>query len=114
MTPKELATKLNDLLPEDLFEEMTRFMDEGDISSLYEEMAEFDGCRHPENYTSVPYEVEYDLNYTGGSYSGVGQFVTVMSPTNGHEAPLFKKQTGIDPAHIVHFHVTDELYEKDD
>ncbi len=111
MTPKELATKLNELLPESLFEEMTRFMDEGDISSLYEEMAEIDATRHPENYTLVEYEVEYDLNYTGGSYSGVGNFIKIMAVSDGHIPIVFHKQTGYDPRHIIHRTLVNEIYE---
>lgn len=65
MTTKELAIKLNELLPDSLFEELTRFVDEGDIFSLYEEMAEFDANRHPENYTSAVFKVEHDLDYVG-------------------------------------------------
>lgn len=112
MTPRELAIKLNEHLPEPIFEELTRFLEEGDCSSLYEEMAEIDGVRYPEKYCSIPYEVEYDLNYTGGNYSGVGQLITILSPTKGHISSLFQKQTGIDPIHIIHYQVADNVDEE--
>lgn len=54
MNPKELASKLNQHLPEPLFEELTRFIDEGDCYTLYEEMAEIDATRHPANYATIP------------------------------------------------------------
>lgn len=113
MLAKALAEKLNQSLPESLFEELTNFLEEGDVSSLYEEMAEMDAIKHPDKYCHIPYEVEYDLNYTGGNYSSVGRFVTVSSPAMGLVPKLFKQQTGIDPIHIIHYEASDELPEKD-
>lgn len=57
------------------------------------------------------FQVEYDLEYSGGNYSSVGQFALVPEPlaeTLGmNEA--FRQSTGYDPVHIVHYSES-ELY----
>ena len=57
--------------------------------------------------------VEFDLNYGGGNYSGVGTFVlipwSVIRSSESVEA-AFTKHTGHDPAHIIHY-TSDEVYD---
>jgi hypothetical protein len=64
-------------------------------------------------------QFEYDLTYTGGDYSGVGQHVYVpfyvIEPHLGDEKLVrhaFREHTYIDPIHIIHYQV-DQLYTKD-
>ena len=49
--------------------------------------------------------VEYDLKYFGGDYHGYG--ATALMPLDGltdeNLKERFQKQTGHDPAHIVHY-----------
>ena len=51
----------------------------------------------------VSYEVEYDLGYSGGEYSKVGETVVVLAANDDGVEAAFKKKTGHDPVHIVHF-----------
>ena len=53
---------------------------------------------------------EYDLAYTGGNYSGVGQIVLVPADLcrKVGEREAFRQHTNIDPIHIVHY--SNELY----
>lgn len=53
MNEKELAASLNKALPEPVFRELTRFLDEGSIHDLYDAMAEIDSVRHPEDYSDL-------------------------------------------------------------
>lgn len=57
--------------------------------------------------------VEYDLNYHGGDYSGVGRFVYL--PEDGLDddniGQRFQKKTGYGPEHIIHYSF-DELYDE--
>jgi hypothetical protein len=60
------------------------------------------------------FKVEYDQDYTGGNYSGVGDFAMVpvgLAILVGVNQ-AFKEITGEDPIHIVHFN-TDEWYDED-
>ena len=47
--------------------------------------------------------VEYDLSYSGGDYHGSGQYaeLPIKGLTDENLKERFKKQTGIDPVHIV-------------
>ena len=56
-------------------------------------------------------QVEYDPNYTGGDYDGVGQFVLVPTGVKSIEQ-AFERMTGLNRKHIVHY-CPDELYDKD-
>lgn len=65
----------------------------------------------PDTLTTAHIQVEYDLQFWGGDYSGVGQFAyvpaTLVDELGVEEA--FQAHTGIDPVHIVHYSL-DELY----
>jgi hypothetical protein len=57
---------------------------------------------------------EYDMAYSGGDYSGVGNFALVplaLCYKLGSEA-AFQQHTGIDPVHIIHY-TLDELYDSE-
>lgn len=64
------------------------------------------------------FRVEYDLNYHGGDYSNVGQFVHLncwaLAQIGGDRdeavKTLFKQVTGHDPVHIINYNL-DELYD---
>jgi len=68
----------------------------------------------------VHIQVEYDLAYYGGNYSGVGQFVYLSEflirqyPGDEEESvhAIFQRITGHNPCHIVSYNV-DERYDKD-
>jgi hypothetical protein len=50
-------------------------------------------------------EVEYDLEYSGGNYSDVGDFAMIpveLVDKLGVEA-AFEKHTGHDRVHIIHY-----------
>jgi hypothetical protein len=49
------------------------------------------------------YLVEYDETYSGGDYHSVGITVMVSCPGDDGIALAFKRQTGVDPVHIVHY-----------
>jgi hypothetical protein len=57
--------------------------------------------------TPVPVfvSVEYDLEYYGGDYSGLGE--EALLPTEGltdeNLKERFREQTGHDPVHIIHY-----------
>ena len=56
--------------------------------------------------------VEYDPEFTGGEYDGVGHFAYLplaQVEASGVEA-AFTAATGLDPVHMVH-HTLDELYD---
>jgi hypothetical protein len=55
--------------------------------------------------------VEYDPNFCGGNYSGVGKFVLLPSDTENVEE-AFEKKTGLPHCCIVHYS-EDELYDED-
>lgn len=61
--------------------------------------------------------VEYDLAYTGGEYTGVGEEVWISSDyieaCGGDVAAAFQKLTGFSPLHIVHYS-NEEVTETDD
>jgi len=66
--------------------------------------------------SNVPHtRVEYDLDFTGGDYSDVGNFAFVpLSVVDRHAGDVeaaFKAHTGIDPIHIVN-HNLDEVYDE--
>jgi hypothetical protein len=71
------------------------------------DLARYENCRQY-------FRVEYDLNYTGGDYDKVGKFTHL--PTDELEnltvQELFKRETGVNPIHIVSYNV-DELYDVD-
>lgn len=50
-------------------------------------------------------EVEYDLSYSGGDYSGYGwsAFLPLEGLTDENLHERFRQQTGHDPIHIVHY-----------
>jgi len=65
--------------------------------------------------SAVPHtRVEYDLEFTGGDYSDVGQFAyiphRVIDEFGGGIQEAFKAHTGIDPVHIVNYNL-DEAYD---
>lgn len=55
-------------------------------------------------------EVEYDKEYYGGDYNGVGDFILVPYKKNIERE--FEKLTGLNRKHIIHYSC-DELYNKD-
>ena len=65
-------------------------------------------------------QIEYDVNYYGGDYLKVGQFVYIPleeienSPLEEKEAvnAAFKRCTGKNPVHIIHW-TLDSLYTAD-
>lgn len=63
--------------------------------------------------TAAPHvRVEYDTEFTGGEYDGVGAFAYLplaRVATVGVEA-AFAEATRLDPVHMVH-HTLDELYD---
>lgn len=58
------------------------------------------------------FQVEYDLNYTGGDYSNVGAFAFVLVSLVDEVGmdTAFKQTTGFDPIHIVHWS-EDDLFD---
>lgn len=61
-----------------------------------------------EEAKKVPHiAVEYDLNYSGGNYSGIGSIFLIPQPLlyyfQDDVISLFAWYTGIDPIHIVHY-----------
>lgn len=63
-------------------------------------------------------KVEFDLNYSGGEYSGVG--ATVLIPVSNlaldekdwNVEAAFEKQTGYSRIHIIHYTLDDIFDEK--
>ena len=59
--------------------------------------------------------VEYDLEFFGGDYSGVGSFAYVPLADIGHTPDAveaaFKKLTGHNPVHIIHY-CPDETFDE--
>ena len=57
--------------------------------------------------------MEYDLQFVGGNYGGVGQFALVpvarVDAVGAHQA--FQEETQIDPCHIIHWSA-DEVYDE--
>jgi len=51
----------------------------------------------------VPTQVEYDLKYSGGDYSSVGEIIIVQVRSNETVEEAFKRETGHDPVHIIHY-----------
>jgi hypothetical protein len=49
--------------------------------------------------------VEYDLDYFGGDYSGLGEeaLLSIEGLTDENLKERFREQTGHDPAHIIHY-----------
>lgn len=58
--------------------------------------------------------VEWDLNYHGGDYAGVGDFVLLPEDglTDDNIGKRFQAKTGYGPEHIIHYSF-DELYDED-
>jgi hypothetical protein len=58
--------------------------------------------------------IEYDRNYYGGDYSGVGDFAFLPEDglTDENLKQRFGKQTGLDPRNIIHYSF-DETYDAD-
>jgi hypothetical protein len=65
--------------------------------------------------------VEWDLNYSGGNYSDVGNFVYIpldmidRQKGRSEQSKLekaFRQMTGQDPVHIVHWS-PDEVFDQD-
>ena len=54
------------------------------------------------------YIVEYDMQYSGGNYDDVGEFVVVEAQKESDVKREFRKQMRIDPVHIVSFKELDE------
>jgi hypothetical protein len=52
--------------------------------------------------------VEYDMQYSGGNYDDVGEFVVVEAQKESDVKREFRKQMRIDPVHIVSFKELDE------
>ena len=57
--------------------------------------------------------MEYDLQFVGGNYGGVGQFALVpVARVDAVGAPqAFQEETQIDPCHIIHWSA-DEVYDE--
>lgn len=95
-----IESEFNSQCGADLFE----YDDEGDELVLREDLED-----HPH------YRIEYDPDYWGGDYNGVGQFAFIPE---GLEFALnsveeaFEKVTGVDRQHIVHYS-TDERFRPD-
>lgn len=72
----------------------------------------YDRASHMSKLLCVRFE--YDMNYTGGNYSGVGQFayVPIILCKDGNYEEAFRQYTGIDPIHIINYS-TDELFNED-
>jgi len=49
----------------------------------------------------VEYQVEYDLQYFGGNYDSVGDYVVVSAESADDVPRAFTAKTGHDSAHIV-------------
>lgn len=52
------------------------------------------------------YRVEYDLNYWGGNYDGIGQFTFIpegLEVVVGSVDEAFEKVTGINRQHIIYY-----------
>lgn len=78
-----------------------------------EETCEFCGAAQPGRAVYEPHSrFEYDLNFTGGNYTGVGTFAYVPISLIKELTPedAFSKHTGIDAAHIIHY-TTDESFD---
>jgi hypothetical protein len=59
------------------------------------------------------FRVEYDANFSGGDYNGVGDFMLVSSNVIDQEGGVeaaFSQKTGLPSDCIIHFTV-DELYD---
>jgi len=59
--------------------------------------------------------VEYDREYCGGSYDGVGEFVLLAVEECAKEGGVeraFERKTGLSEIRIIHYS-PDELYDKD-
>lgn len=54
---------------------------------------------------------EYDLEYYGGDYSGVGEFAYVPLRLVDELGPrrAFRQHTGHSPRHIIHYDLDEEL-----
>lgn len=93
------------------------FQSEMDADGYFEDLDE-----RPEG---ACFRVEYDPRYYGGDYSGSGEAAYVscreydkLRAVGVDESPavrtLFKKATGIDPVHIVHYNVDEQFTEDGD
>ena len=71
---------------------------------------------HDNNVILVPafIRVEYDRNYYGGDYHGVGTFAFLPEDglTDDNLKDRFKAHTGFDPQHVIHY-TFDEIYDGD-
>lgn len=72
------------------------------------ECVSFDASEAEEEEGSL--SVEYDLDYRGGDYGGVGTFVYLSAKgvTDETVASAFQRETGIDPVHIVSYAFLDD------
>ena len=58
------------------------------------------------------FEVEFDLEYTGGDYSGVGDTVLIPVCNEDDIEESFEKQTGHSRIHVIYY-TLDEVYDED-
>ncbi len=49
------------------------------------------------------YVVEYDLSYSEGNYSGVGEHVLIAAASEALLEEEFQKQTGVDWVHVISY-----------
>jgi hypothetical protein len=59
---------------------------------------------------------EYDINFYGGDYNDVGEFVLInwnLIDEFGHEL-AFEKATGLSRVHIIHYIINEALNKEDD
>lgn len=95
-----IESEFNSQCGADLFE----YDDEADELVLREDLQD-----HPH------YRIEYDPNYWGGDYNGIGQFAFIPEGLEfalGSIEEAFEKVTGVDRQHIVHYS-TDERFRPD-
>ena len=77
---------------------------------------EFEAIIDREKLKNKPhFQVEYDVNFYGGDYDDVGQFVYIpvcLIDIYGSEKKAFEQITGIDKRHIIHYS-SDEYYDSE-
>lgn len=84
----------------------------GEFCLIYDD----NGCDHDSLDESVYerincFKVEYDVNFFGGDYSGVGEFayIPLDDELELSHSELFCLMTGVDPVHVIHIPL-DETY----
>lgn len=101
------------------YEVETRLVSIDDLENLVADAVKNgEVCVYPDDdYSILDYirdhvvcrKVEYDLNFFGGDYSGVGSMVYIPNDEDLDIHEMFRRMTGIDPVHIIHIPL-DETY----